>query len=104
MAASVALSGCGRLQRPFDREAWIAADVDASHTRKQMVEDLLHDHPLKGMTRTEVLALLGPAEQTDKWEGYDLIYVLGPQGIDFDWLIIKLGSDGRVREYAVVSD
>ena len=103
MAASVFLGGCEE-QRAFDREAWIGANVDASHTRKQMVKDLLQDHPLKGMARAEVLALLGPAEPTDKWAGYDLVYVLGPQGIDFDWLIIKLGPDGKVRDYAVVSD
>ena len=102
MAASVFLVGCD--QRPFDRQAWVGANVDASQTRKQMVRDLLHDHPLKDMTRAQVLALLGPAEQTDKWAGYDLAYVLGPRGVDFDWLIIKLGPDGKVREYAVVSD
>jgi hypothetical protein len=106
VAAGIFLVGCEPAldQRPFDRAAWMSADVDASHTRKQMVRDLLQDHPLKGMRRAEVLALLGPAERTDKWADYDLIYVLGPQGIDFDWLIIKLGPDGKVRDYAVVSD
>ncbi len=104
VAASVVLGGCDRLQRPFDRAAWIVADVDAGHTREQMVKDLFHSHPLKGMTRAEVLTLLGPAEQTDKWGGSDLVYVLGPQGIDFDWLVIKFGQDGKVHDYAIVSD
>ena len=102
VAASIFLVGCER--RAFDREAWISANVDASHTRKQMVKDLLQRHSLKGMTRAEVIALLGPAERTDKWAGYDLVYVLGPHGIDFDWLIIKLGPDGKVRDHAIVSD
>jgi len=102
VAASVFLVGCDR--RPFDRDAWLGANVDASHARQQMVRDLLQDHPLKGMTRAQGLALLGPAEQTDKWSGYELVYVLGPQGIDFDWLIIKLGPDGKVARYAVVWD
>lgn len=73
-----------------------------------MVASLLEEHSFKGMDRTEVVALLGPPTPTDKWEGTEMIYVLGPDGglvaIDHEWLLIELDQQGRVSAYRVVSD
>lgn len=72
-----------------------------------MVASLLEAHPLKGMGRTEVIELLGPPTPTDKWDGTEMIYVLGPDagiGIDHEWLLIELDQQGRVQDYRVVSD
>lgn len=72
-----------------------------------MVASLLRAHPPKGMDRAEVVELLGPPTPTDKWDGTEMIYVLGPDagiGIDHEWLLIELDPQGRVQDYRVVSD
>jgi len=73
-----------------------------------MVASLLEGHPLTGMVRAEVVELLGPPTPTDKWEGTEMIYVLGPDGsimaIDHEWLLIELDQEGRVTTFEVVSD
>lgn len=73
-----------------------------------MVASLFEQHPLRGMDRAEVVGLLGPPTPTDKWEGTEMIYVLGPDGglmaIDHEWLLIELDQEGRVSTYEVVSD
>lgn len=69
-----------------------------------MVADLLREHSLRGMTRGEIIKLLGPPTPTDKWDGTEMIYVLGPDGIDHEWLLIELDPQSRVASYQVVSD
>jgi hypothetical protein len=73
-----------------------------------MVTSLLEGRTLTGMYRPEVVDLLGPPTPTDKWDGAELIYVLGPEGglmaIDHEWLLIELDQQGRVSAYRVVSD
>lgn len=106
LLACLVLVGCGSPQTSFDQERWLQADL-ASRERAQMVASLLEAHPLKGMGRTEVIELLGPPTPTDKWDGTEMIYVLGPDagmGIDHEWLLIELDQQGRVQDYRVVSD
>jgi len=73
-----------------------------------MIASFLKAHPLQGMDRAEVVHLLGPPTPTDKWEGTEMIYVLGPDGslmaIDHEWLLIELDETDRVASYDVVSD
>lgn len=73
-----------------------------------MVASLFEQHPLRGMDRAEVVSLLGPPTPTDKWDGAEMIYVLGPDGglfaIDHEWLLIELDDHDRVSSYRVVSD
>lgn len=55
-----------------------------------------------------LLALLGEPTRTDKWDGSEMIYVLGPDAsmfpIDNEWLLIELDQQGRVAGYQVRSD
>jgi hypothetical protein len=69
-----------------------------------MMRDLEKKHPLVGMSKSEVLSLLGPPTPTDKWRGYDLIYVIGPSGIDYEWLLLHLDDRELVADYLVTSD
>src|SRR5690554_6929834 len=73
---------------PFSTERWIAPDTDSQ--RKQMLESLLSEHHLVGMTKEEVVALLGPPDRENRFGHGDLNYVLGPEegfiSIDMDWL------------------
>jgi len=106
LLACLVLTGCGS-RSSFDQERWRNADLE-TRERANMVASLLEKHSLKGMDRTEVVALLGPPTPTDKWEGTEMIYVLGPDGglaaIDHEWLLIELDQQGRVSAYRVVSD
>lgn len=72
-----------------------------------MVSDLLDRHPLVGRTREEVVALLGSPTRTDKWDEWQLVYVLGPTSgfpVDHEWLLLRLNNRGVVTGYQVTSD
>ena len=45
-----------------------------------MLDDFTSRYHLQGMTKAEVIQYLGPPTQTDKWDGADLVYVLGNDG------------------------
>ena len=75
--------------------------------RLRMVDDLLHRHRLRAMTREEVVSLLGTPPETNYFGDYDLVYWLGSEGgyFSFDsewWLAIKFGGNGRVSKTALV--
>jgi hypothetical protein len=78
-----------RLNRiKFDSKAWreFRRGTDANewpHTtllpvRLRMVDDLLKNHPRRGMTREEVTSLLGLKTETEYFREWDLVYYLGP--------------------------
>jgi len=78
-------------QRPFDAPAW-RADVsgpNAGTVRENMAADLIEQHALMGMTRTEVIELLGPPDA-------------GAEGTEVEWtmrsasLYVRLDADGCV--------
>jgi outer membrane protein assembly factor BamE (lipoprotein component of BamABCDE complex) len=90
----------------FDSNRWKNADP-ATRERVKMLEPLLDQHPLKGMTRSQVVDLLGEPTPTDKWADWDIVYVLGPTEytpIDHEWLVIRLDEDERVQDYGVTAD
>ena len=106
LAVLILLGGCGASE-PFDSQRWRNADL---HTRERanMVGSLVKDRRLDGMDRSSVVALLGEPTPTDKWDGSEMIYVLGPDGsmfpIDNEWLLIELDQQGRVAGYQVRPD
>lgn len=97
----------------FDRRVW---DEDLKATqgaRQKMADRLIARRVLQGMTRAEVVELLGEPD----WPGYflpesgwSLAYRLGPDrgflsfSFDAEWLVVRLGADGRVAEYRLVID
>ena len=103
---AVAAVGCG--QR-FDAEAWKAAAPEHNTVVKRapMAEDFLRRYDAVGMSRAEIVGLLGDRDATDKFADYDLVYWLGPErglvGVDSEWLVIRL-ADGVVTEARIVSD
>jgi len=97
----------------FDSSVWKSTPSSASlpggATRQRMVDDLLWDHPLTGLTRTEVEAIIGTADTTAYFREYDMVYHLGPERgslfpIDSEWLVIKLDAAGRVIEARLRTD
>ena len=84
-----------RERHTFSTEKWIADPEN----RTKIVDDLLADHPLTQMTRSEILALLG---EHDNDAGYfqqedRFVYWLGPErgliSIDSEWLILEFSGD-----------
>ncbi|HUP39122.1 MAG TPA: hypothetical protein VM115_03300 [Vicinamibacterales bacterium] len=97
----------------FDSQVWRDRSLDEQEplwpTRLRMIDDLFEKQRLDRLTRTEVLALLGPSDQTDKWQDWHLVYWLGPERdgfvrIDSEWLVIRFDAAGQVASYRLVRD
>jgi hypothetical protein len=91
----------------FDLALWREADP-STRQRAEMVDDLMRAHPLNGLHRAEVMTLLGPPTRTDKWQDWQMVYVLGPKrgflGIDDEWLLLRLDGSGVVIEHRIETD
>lgn len=100
------------MPEPMDFQSALWKSTPATHDftsiRIRMVDDLLESHPLVGLSRTEVEALLGPADKTPYFRNFDLVYMLGPErgfiAIDSEWLLIQLDPDGRVSQAILGTD
>ena len=103
------MSRC-RGHRGFDATAWRDPKQVYSPLaiRGCMVDDLIARRRLKGLTRAEVVALLGEPRPTAYFQNYDLVYWLGPErgwiSIDSEWLVFRLDATHRVAEYRLVTD
>lgn len=99
-----------RHRRDFEPVAW--RRNDGAHTswpaRLTMIDDLTARHALRGLSRDSVEQLLGPRDSTDYFREWDLVYWLGPERgflrLDSEWLVLDLGSNGRVTAYDIVRD
>ena len=94
----------------FSATRWAAAAAPGKNLsdRGCMVDNLLKKHDFSGWTRDSVIALLGQPPKTDYFTDYDLVYWLGPERsvirMDSEWLVFRLDSAERVREYRLVTD
>ena len=72
-----------------------------------MVDDLLERHELRGMTRAEIVALIGEPDSTRDFPEYDLVYWLGPErglvGTDSEYLVMKLDKAKRVVSVELIT-
>jgi hypothetical protein len=93
--------------RHFDPSLWANSRTPAS-VRLRMADDLVDNKKLIGLTRQEVVARLGEPPRTEYFKEFDLVYYLGPErgfiSIDSEWLVKKLGSDGRVNRATIARD
>jgi hypothetical protein len=100
---------------PFDRATWQANSLAIWQTqqhapplnpRGRMTYSLLRQHRLVGMTRPEVLDLLGPPEHRldslSWWQPGDKVWVyyLGMYsfGVDEDILVLRFGTSATVAD------
>jgi hypothetical protein len=94
---------------PFTLTLW---DVPLSgtvlNTRQRVADRLVSTHRLVGMSRPEVIRLLGEPTDTDKFRDHSLVYVLGPErgfiSIDHEWLLVDMGASNSVESVVVVRD
>lgn len=82
-------------QNQFTREKWLA---EPEH-RTRIVDDLLEEHALVGMTEAQILELLGGHDNESGYFQQDgrMVYWLGPErglmSIDSEWLILDFSGD-----------
>lgn len=92
----------------FDRAAWQANATAESGVRQAMADRLLARRTLVGKTRAEIVDLLGEPPPTEYFKEWDLVYRLGMErgfiSIDSEWLVLRLGTDGRVAEARLLTD
>jgi len=106
-AAGGALIWATHRVQPFDRAVWNDETRLESGIRLTMADDLLRRGTLRGLSRAEVVALLGEPPSTSYFQEADLVYWLGPErgyfSIDSEWLIVTLPGD-RVADARIVRD
>lgn len=94
--------------RAFDAATWNDQTQVESGVRLSMAHRLLADGVLVGRTRAEVVAMLGEPPATGCFSEWDLVYWLGLERgfirIDSEWLVARLGSDGRVTQARLFRD
>ena len=92
----------------FDSQRWKQVERSDDYSRLRMIESLTLSGRLNRITRAEVVSLLGPSDDTNYFNEWDFVYWLGPErsfiSLDSEWLVIKIGSTGRVVDYRIVSD
>jgi len=95
---------------PFEPAMW--ADEEAlrqrPNLRRSMANDLMDNHLSKGMSRQDVIALIGHPTDTGHFQDRDLVYRLGDEGgyisVDSAWLVIDLDEAGKVTGFETVTD
>lgn len=87
----------------FSQKAWLKTEK-----RAYMAEDMMKKYSLEGMTKDEVISLLGEDTESEYFkEKGNLVYWLGWErgfiSIDSEWLVIDF-KDGRVSDYYIARD
>ena len=87
----------------FDSERWKTADLNSENNwslRWDMMNSLRNNYDLMGMTKDEIIELLGKPESQSQTE---FSYYLGmaKKGIDTGTLTIKFNEIGKVTHYNV---
>ena len=94
--------------QPFDSLQWHADANVRSGVRQRMADRLIARGSLIGLTRNEAVALLGEPPETGYFTDWDLVYLLGDErgfiSIDSEWLVLRLGPNGRIAQAKLVTD
>jgi len=102
--------GAQQASMPFERTMWADEETlrKQPNLRRSMVNDLMNTHLTKGMSRQDVIALIGHPTDTSHFQDRDLVYRLGDEGgyisVDSAWLVIDLDAAGKVTGFETVTD
>lgn len=98
------LFGRSILIHRFSSESW------QKHPEKRvdMVDDLLSKYELMGMTKEEVITLLGQSTDTEYFKTENnMAYYLGPErgliSIDSEWLVLEM-QDNHISKVNILRD
>ena len=76
--------------------------------RIRMIDDLLKKYSFQGMSREEVVNMLGEPDKTLHFKEWDMVYWLGPErsfiSVDSEWFVLRLNEKKEVTEYRIVTD
>lgn len=94
--------------RPFDSDRWKRVERVDDQARIHMIEHLMWSGKLDGLSRSELVALLGAPSKAGYFRDRDYVYWLGNErslfSIDSEWLVLDVDASGRVSHYEVVRD
>ncbi|WP_157280270.1 hypothetical protein [Pedobacter borealis] len=88
----------------FDSKKWSKRDSMGYVFRDTMLKDLVGQRKIKGLTRDELIALLGKPENyngRDKQLFYPIIQHYTPP-VRAKWFIVQLDVDNKVDEFQIV--
>lgn len=92
----------------FDPAVWQDESEVQKGVRLGMADWLIARRALLGRTRAEVVEILGEPPSTGYFTDWDVVYWLGRERglirIDSEWLVLRLGEDGRVADNRIVRD
>ncbi|MFF2497188.1 hypothetical protein [Peribacillus sp. NPDC058075] len=99
------LLGVNEYESSFTVERWINDDEG----RVYLVDDLMNEHEMIGMTKDEVFTLLGPPTETEYFKEEDnIVYYLGAERgiirIDSEWLVIWFDGSHKAMKYELRTD
>ena len=102
---SVVMSGVNEYESRFTTERWLNDDEG----RVYLVDDLMNEHELIGMTKEEVITLLGSPTETEYFKEKDnVVYFLGAERgiirIDSEWLVIWFDGRDKAVKYELRTD
>ena len=105
--AMLALERVWFADREFDAAVWRDEAQVRRGVRSKMADWLLARGMLLGKTRAEVVELLGEPPPTEYFADWDMVYWLGLErgyGIDSEWLVLRVDSEGRIAENHIARD
>ena len=103
IAAAAVVFVLHEYKHTFTVEKWLNSDI-----RVDMVDDMLEKYDLHGLTKKEIISLLGDETQDAYFkEDNNMVYWLGPErgliSIDSEWLVIVF-ENGIVADYYITCD
>jgi hypothetical protein len=91
----------------FDQQRWRECDVTTS-TRAAMAEDLVRSGRLIGLSKDDVVRLLGEPNASRYCPRAEFGFALGAErgfvSIDSEWMCLRLGPKGKVIEVYLKKD
>ena len=107
LATTVFLLACNsNSQMAFDSAKWLQKDSTGYPFRDLMLNDLTTQHQLKGLTKQELIELLGRSENS--WEiDKELFYPIVrryDEPVHIKWLAIRLDSKSKVEHFEIVDN
>ncbi|RIX51427.1 hypothetical protein D3P08_16030 [Paenibacillus nanensis] len=86
----------------FHKEKW----AEEPESRKGMVNSMLSQYELEGMTATEIIDLLGEPEQRLEEPSVQFVYYLGSAGLGVDDSLLRLyfNRDGQLERHEITHD
>jgi outer membrane protein assembly factor BamE (lipoprotein component of BamABCDE complex) len=88
--------------RPFDKIEWITnPDMVNGNPRAKMIASVTGDKLARGLTRPQVLELLGKPNEMD---GLNMVYYLGAQFNSVGFLEVFIDEQDSVESFQIVWD